>query len=155
MASNPNAPQAATALGHACRVCTIRLEQWCYARAWWFRAFREILASGIRLFALAYHIPADRHPPRSAMCHRCLRFRKNALKERSALFRTLDSFLNPLFNRVRDSLLSPAELAVARDLAEQAADPEFVMHSPCQPRQTAFLLSKAGSRHWRNHHESR
>ena len=37
----------------ACKICTIRLEELCYARAWWFRAFREVLATGIRLFAIA------------------------------------------------------------------------------------------------------
>jgi len=108
-----------------CRICTIRLEQLCYRRAWWFRACREILASGIRLFALAYRIPADRHPPRSALCFRCLRFRKNALKDGSRLFNWLDGYLNPFFNRVRDSLLTADELKQARRLAEQAADPAF------------------------------
>jgi len=108
-----------------CRMCTIRLEQLCYQRAWWFRALREILATGIRLFALAYRIPADRHLARSPMCFKCLRFRKNALKERSWLFSRLDGYLNPLFNRIRDSLLSPDELDTARALAQRAADPEF------------------------------
>lgn len=118
---------AQTAAG-GCKICTIRLEQLCYRRAWWFRAFREVLATGIRLFALAYAIPADRHPPRSSQCHRCLRFRKNALKERSALFNWLDGYLNPFFNRVRDSLLTEDEKESARELARRAADPAF--HAP-------------------------
>jgi hypothetical protein len=109
-----------------CKICTIRLEQICYRRAWWFRAFREVLASGIRLFAIAYGLRSDRHPPRSAMCYRCLRFRKNALKQRSALFNRLDAILNPVFNRVRDSLLTPAELDSARGLAQRAAEADFV-----------------------------
>jgi len=108
-----------------CNICTIRLEQLCYRRAWWFRAFREILATGIRLFAMIYRLSADKHPPRSAMCYRCLRFRKNTLKQRSELFNRLDHYLNPLFNRVRDSLLTPAELEQARQLARQAAEPDF------------------------------
>ena len=108
-----------------CRICTIRLEQLCYQRAWWFRAFREILATGIRLFALAYRIPADHHLARSPMCFKCLRFRKNALQARSPLFTWLDGYLNPLFNRARDALLTPEELEKARELARRAADPEF------------------------------
>lgn len=109
----------------ACRICTIRLEQICYQRAWWFRAFREILATGIRLFALAYRIPADHHQARSAMCFKCLRFRKNALQANSPFFNWLDGYLNPLFNRARDALLTPDELEKARQLAQRAADLEF------------------------------
>lgn len=108
-----------------CRICTIRLEQICYQRAWWFRAFREILATGIRGFALVYRIPADHRQARSPMCFKCLRFRKNALQARSPLFNRLDAYLNPLFNRARDALLTPEELEKARELARRAADPEF------------------------------
>ncbi len=111
----------------SCKICTIRLEQICYERAWWFRAFREVLATGIRLFAVAYGLRPGDHPPRSAMCRRCLRFRKNALKERSRLFNWLDSHLNPLFNRARDALLTPEELEQARGLARRAEDPAFAV----------------------------
>ena len=59
------------------------------------------------------------------MCRGCLRFRKNVLKRRSPSFAWADSYLNPLFNRVRDSLLTPQELARARVLAERAAARDF------------------------------
>lgn len=120
-------PPAPAPAGVDCKICTIHLELLCYRRAWWFRAFRETLATGIRLFALAYRIPADRHRARSPMCFKCLRFRKNALKQRSPLFNLLDARLNPLFNRVRDSLLTADELERARRLARQAEDPGFGM----------------------------
>jgi len=61
----------------------------CYRRAWWFRVFREILASGIRIFAMAYLIRPKDYLARSPMCFKCIRFRKNALKGRSALFNWL------------------------------------------------------------------
>ncbi|MBS0356974.1 MAG: hypothetical protein JSR83_24080 [Proteobacteria bacterium] len=112
----------------SCRICTIRLEQLCYWRAWWFRAFREVLATGIRAFAFAYAIRAEDHPARSPMCYRCLRFRKNAIKERSPLFNWLDAYLNPIFNRVRDSLLTEQEKEHARQLAQRAANPDFKDH---------------------------
>jgi hypothetical protein len=108
-----------------CKVCTIRLERLCYRRAWWFRAFREVLATGIRVFALVHRIRPTDYRTRSAACHKCIRFRKNALKRQSALFRRLDGYLNPLFNRVRDSLLTPRELDEARNFARRAADPAF------------------------------
>jgi len=71
------------------------------------------------------------HPPkdylaRSPMCFKCIRFRKNALKERSALFNWLNSYLNPMFNRVRDSLLTVEELDNAGALARRAADRDFL-----------------------------
>lgn len=110
----------------ACRLCTIRLERLCYGRAWWFRPFREVFATGIRAFALAYRLDPDEWQTRSPACRQCIRFRKNALRERSPLFRRLDAHLNPVFNRVRDSLLTPKELEDARRFALKAADPEAV-----------------------------
>lgn len=109
----------------SCKMCTIHLEQVCYTRAWWFRGFREVFATGIRVFAWAYRLDVGACPARSKMCHGCIRFRKNALKERSGVFRWLDGYLNPVFNRVRDGLLTPAELEHARELARRAGDPSF------------------------------
>lgn len=108
-----------------CKTCTIRLEQLCYQRAWWFRIFREILATGVRLFALIHRIRPDEYKTRSPMCQNCLRFKKNALKTQSPLFRRLDSRVNPFFNRVRDSLLTPEELDHARSLARLAEEKSF------------------------------
>ena len=109
-----------------CGMCTIRLEQLCYQRAWWFRSFREVLATGIRVFAWVYRVRPDAYKTRSPMCHQCLRFRKNAVRERSRLFVWLDGYLNPWFNRVRDSLLTPEELASARELARRAEQRDFM-----------------------------
>lgn len=109
----------------ACKVCTIRLEQLCYQRAWWFRAFREVLATGVRLFALVHRIKPDDFLTRAPCCHDCLRFKKNALKTRSPLFFRLDAWVNPLFNRLRDSLLTFEELAQAKSFARKAEDSRF------------------------------
>jgi hypothetical protein len=121
MTSNPTTAHQTNLI---CKLCTIRLEELCYRRAWWFRAFREVLATGVRLFALLGNIQPQRYITRSPGCHRCLRFKKNALKEQSALFRWLDSYLNPFFNRVRDSLLTPQELEEARRYAAEAGNVE-------------------------------
>jgi hypothetical protein len=107
-----------------CKLCTIRLEALCYQRAWWFRLFREILATGVRLFAFFWRIRPQRYVTRSAGCHECLRFQKNALKEQSALFRRLDAHVNPFFNRVRDGLLTKAEKEEARRHAAEAENVE-------------------------------
>ncbi len=114
----------------SCKLCTIRLEKLCYRRAWWFRPFREVLATGIRAFALVHRVNPKDYEARSPMCHGCIRFRKNVLKERSRLFRWLDGYLNPLFNRVRDALLTPDELQRARELARAAEDRDFTGGAP-------------------------
>jgi hypothetical protein len=126
----------------ACKICTIRLEELCYQRAWWFRAFREVLATGIRLFAIVLWIRTGDAKPRSKACRRCLRFRKNALKLRSPLFNWLDSYLNPLFNWVRDSLLTPEELEKARALARSRADSTFVERPSGMPLAVSVAIQE-------------
>lgn len=108
-----------------CKMCTIRLEKLCYQRAWWFRLFRETLATGVRLFAILYQVTSKGYEARSPMCHKCLRFQKLEVKARSGLFRWLDGYVNPIFNRVRDSLLTQAELEQMRELARRAADRSY------------------------------
>jgi hypothetical protein len=126
MTSATDKPVSQTIEYASCKVCVIRLEHLCYQRAWWFRPFREVFATGIRLFALVHRVPHDAYAARSAMCHGCLRFRKNAVKKHSPLFNYLDGYLNPVFNRVRDSLLTPEELAWARGLAQRAGERDFI-----------------------------
>ncbi|QGM44288.1 hypothetical protein [Methylocystis heyeri] len=128
MNSPPIQPQKNSGPIASCKICTIQLESLCYQRAWWFRAFRELLATGIRLFAIAYRVEPKEYLARSPMCFRCLRFRKNALKLNSPLFDWLDGYLNPMFNRVRDSLLTTDELERARLLARRAGDPDYLDH---------------------------
>lgn len=110
----------------SCKLCTIQLEELCYARAWWFRVIREMFATGVRIFSIALRVNPDAYKSRSPMCKSCIRFRKNVLKCRSTLFNKLDSVLNPIFNRIRDSLLTPEEMDRARLLARRAAEQHFV-----------------------------
>lgn len=117
--------EAPTKTDLTCKMCTIHLERLCYQRAWWFRIVRECFATGIRAFALVYRFRPDEWKTRARGCENCIRFRKNALKERSRLFRWLDGYLNPVFNRLRDSLLTPQELEEARELARRKGDPSF------------------------------
>ena len=108
-----------------CRICTAHLVALCDQRAWWFPPFRHALTAGVRLCTWLGRVPADPPPPRSPHCLACLRFQKNALKQHSALFRWLDRGVNPWFNRVRNRLLTEAELNQARLLAERRADPDW------------------------------
>jgi hypothetical protein len=110
----------------SCKLCTIQLEELCYARAWWFRGLREVFATGVRIFSFVLRVNPNVYKSRSPMCKSCIRFRKNVLKCRSTVFNKLDSILNPIFNRIRDSLLTPEELERARLLARCAAEKQFV-----------------------------
>jgi hypothetical protein len=110
-------------------MCTIHLEELCRKRAWWFSAFRETLATGVRLFALILFVRTGSFQSRSPMCRKCIRFKKNVLKRVSPVFNRLDGSLNPLFNRVRDSLLTAEELDVARLLAHCATEKQFIRPS--------------------------
>ena len=120
LASSPGL-MAGDASNATCKLCTIRLERLCYKRAFWFRVFRETLATAVRVWSLGYPVSATLYEARSPGCHGCLRFRKNVLKSQSRFFRWLDSFINPLFNRARDSLLTPQELEAARAYAKESA----------------------------------
>lgn len=107
----------------SCRICTIQLETFRYRRAGWFRPFREVPATGIRLSAVAMRIDSSAGHARSAMRRGCLRFRKNVLKRRSPLFKRLDA---SVFNRARNSLQTPEELDRGRSLAQRVAERELV-----------------------------
>jgi len=120
-----NTPAAAVANAvpatASCKLCTINLEKLCYQRAWWFRIFRSVLAAPVHVWSWWHPVDPKLYLPRSRACHGCLRFRKNVLKEESRLFHWLDSYMNPFFNYVRDSLLTEAERDEARRAAQEAA----------------------------------
>ena len=116
-ASSPSETSNSVAV---CAMCTIRLERLCFERAWWFRTFRNLLATGVRIWSMWHPVMPSLYLSRSTECHRCLRFRKNVLKAESRAFRWLDSRINPLFNHARDSLLGPEELEAGRAHARRA-----------------------------------
>ena len=105
-----------------CSVCTIRLERLCRRRALWFRVLRAGLAGAVRVWSLWHPVDPVFYELRSPACRGCFRFRKNVLKEKSRFFRWLDSYVNPVFNWARDSLLLPGEKDSARVHATQAAN---------------------------------
>ena len=86
------------------------------------RPFREVFATAIRLFALFHPVPPEAYALRSPLCRGCIRFRKNAARQGSPLFRWFDARLNPLFNHVRARLLTPQEIDHAREFAHRASD---------------------------------
>ena len=102
-----------------CNTCTIRLVRLCYERSWWFRVFREPLVAGMRAMGQLYRVDPGQYEVRSEECLGCIRFLKTALKEKSWLFRLLNGVVDPVFNRVRNSLVSEEERREAREHARK------------------------------------
>ena len=103
-----------------CNMCTIQLVELCYERTWWFRIFREPLVYGMRLMAWLHNIDPGEYEVRTEKCYGCLRFIKNELKEKSPLFRVLNGIINPVFNIIRDSIVTKDEKEQARIYANEA-----------------------------------
>jgi len=68
----------------------------------------------MRIMARIYGIDPRHYVVRKEECRGCIRFMKNALKERSSVFRALNLIINPLFNAFRNALVSEEEIAEAR-----------------------------------------
>ena len=105
-----------------CSTCTIKLVRLAYQRAPWFRVVREPLRLGMRAMAAWHRIDIADYGVRTASCYNCLRFYKTALKERSATFRWLNTRVNPVFDALLESVISPAEMREAKAYTRAAAD---------------------------------
>jgi len=103
-----------------CKICTIKLVEAAYARAWWFRLVREPLRWGMLLLGRLYEADLEVYDVRSPSCRACPRLTKLELKEKSALFRLLNSLVNPYFDRLIERLISEREQQEAREFAERA-----------------------------------
>lgn len=97
-----------------CNTCTIDLVRLASRRAWWFGPARAPLVLGMRAMAWLHRVDPGAYALRSEECRGCLRFLKLELKERSRVFRVMNDLINPHFDRIRDSLLTPEEIAESR-----------------------------------------
>ena len=105
-----------------CNTCTLKLVTIVYRRKPIFRLFREPLKTGMRIFSWLYHIDPEQYEVRTPACRGCIRFYKLALKERSGLFRWFNNLINPLFDRIIESILTEDELRVAKDYGKKATN---------------------------------
>ncbi|MFH0919656.1 MAG: nitroreductase [Fibrobacterota bacterium] len=108
-----------------CNTCTIRLVQTCYKRTWWFIAFRTPMVWGMKIMAWWHDIDPGRHTVSNQACQACIRFMKNELKEKSPLFVWLNERINPVFNRVRDGIVTEDEKAEAKQFAKNAMEKQM------------------------------
>ena len=79
------------ALTASCKICTTDWRPYATIGYGGFASSARYWPAESRVFAIAYLIRPKDYLARSPMCFNCIRFRKNALKERSTLFNWLDS----------------------------------------------------------------
>lgn len=115
MTSMPIAPKNAV-----CSTCTLKLVSIAYRRAPLFRLLREPLKGGMRAMAWLYRVHTEEYVVRTPACYGCIRFYKLALKERSAIFRAINSLINPIYDRLLLRIITRQELEEAQAYARQA-----------------------------------
>ena len=113
----PPAVKARKSGPEACSSCTLHLVRLCYGRSVWFPVFREPLVAVMRLLGRLHGIAHSLAEGPGPDCRGCLRHLKNRLKEVSPLFVFLNRMVNPVFNVLRDSMVSKEDKAAAKDFA--------------------------------------
>ncbi|MCL5997107.1 MAG: nitroreductase [Chloroflexi bacterium] len=108
-----------------CNTCTIKLVNIAYRRAPYFRLVREPLKLGMRFLAWIYRVDPAEYNVRTPNCYGCIRFYKTALKEKSALFRWMNDFINPLFDATLERIVSKEEVKQAKAYARAASQGEI------------------------------
>ena len=103
-----------------CNTCTLKLVAIAYKRKPIFRLFREPLKISMRILSWLYHIKSEEYEVRTSSCRGCIRFYKIALKGRSRIFRWLNNKVNPLFDRILESIVTEEELMKAKDYGKLA-----------------------------------
>lgn len=112
-----------------CKICTVKLVEAAYARAWWFRLVREPLRAAMLLLGRLYGVDTGAYDVKSPACRACPRLVKLELKERSRLFRLANALVNPYFDRLIERLITERDLAAARDYAARAVRGEQEGHA--------------------------
>ena len=107
-----------------CHTCTRRLVDIAYQRSPWFRIVREPLKLTMRTWVRLYGFDTEVYEVRSPSCYKCMRFYKTTLKERSRLFRFLNSLVNPIFDFILERIVSREEVDKAKAHASAAMSGE-------------------------------
>lgn len=110
----------ATGKRGVCTTCTIRLVRIAYQRAPWVRLVREPLKAGMVVLGWLYRVDPGGYSVPTESCLGCVRFTKLGLRERSGLFRWLNARINPIFDRVLESIVTAAEVEEAKRYAAKA-----------------------------------
>lgn len=104
-----------------CGTCTLKLVAIAYQRAPWFRLLREPLKLGMRVLSSIHRVNTADYVVRTPACYNCIRFYKVALKEKSATFRWIHAWINPLFDHFLERIVTDEELRRAKTYAQAAS----------------------------------
>lgn len=72
--------------------------------------------------ARLHNIDARDYEVRTDKCYGCVRFMKIALKEQSPTFRVLNDIVNPVFNKLRNGIVTPDEIQEAKLFAAESTE---------------------------------
>lgn len=108
-----------------CGTCTLKLVTIAYKRAPWFRLLREPLKTSMRFLARVHQVDTGEYVVRTPACYNCIRFYKVALKEKSAVFRYLHRWANPLFDYLLAEIVTREELDQSKSYAQAATNGEI------------------------------
>ncbi len=103
-----------------CNTCTVRLVRIAYQRRPWFRLVREPLKTGMIFMGWLYRVDPRSYSVAESSCIGCVRFTKQGLRQRSGLFRWMNARVNPRFDRMLESIVTPEEVAEARQYASSS-----------------------------------
>lgn len=112
-----------------CNTCTRRLIGIAYQHSPWFRIVREPLKLTMRTWVRLYGFDTEVYEVRSPSCYKCMRFYKTTLKERSRLFRLLNSLVNPIFDFILERIVSREEVDKAKAHANAAISGEALPYN--------------------------
>ena len=79
---------------------------------------------------------------RTPQCFGCIRFYKVALKEKSALFRRMNDFFNPLFDARLEQIVTEEEIKAAKTYARAATEGKITPEEAAkwmQGQRTGFI----------------
>jgi len=74
----------------------------------------------MRLLSRIHHVDTAEYLVRTSACYNCIRFYKVPLKEKSAIFRWLHRWINPVFDYVIEKIVTVEERQKARQYAQAA-----------------------------------
>ena len=75
----------------------------------------------MRCLSRIHHVDTTEYLVRTPACYNCIRFYKVALKEKSATFRWLHTWINPMFDYFLERIVTKDELCQAKTYAQAAS----------------------------------
>ena len=105
-----------------CNTCTLKLVAIAYRKKPVFRLFREPLKMVMKMLSWLYRVNPEEYEVSTPSCRGCIRFYKLSLKDKSSIFRWLNNKINPLFDRVLESIVTEEELKSAKDYGKKVAN---------------------------------